>query len=521
MKNWVLLAASLAFFQPAQAAPVDLSAPPNSLGAANAHGYVQIWREIDEVDFGNGLKLPLRLRFSSEPQKESVSLPLGMGFWCPLTDAKAYLKREKMLRCELICGKVMYLRRDKKDASKFYSLDKKWTGIVEAEKNKITLSRPDGWELRYEGGMLKQLKTDSGRLLTWVRNGNLVTEIREEGSANSPLKVALGAGNIPNGFYINGKFHSFELGKRPRVEEVAGQKVVAGIDSSVAVWKWPDGKQESFQFEVNERLQPDLELTDRQGVRSTYVWDGRTAKIVSSEDENGRWDYRVGTVSNDIDLPKLERTNDKSETEFLYVDKQKGIAESCTESRGHIVTEVFTSAGPLYGKVREINKVVNGKAVPILKCGYDDAGRLVRRTDNNGFTTLFKFSPDGRLKEKVCLPIRDPNILASLQRNEQVLLDAVKKAARGQHHDEAVQKLAFFYIHQLKDINKALPLAALVEDRQILFNIKAHAVDHDQTATPSQKVKGFQVLLLEFPEQKTLLETAIAGRSREISRYEK
>lgn len=494
------------------AAPVDLSAPPNSLGAANAHGYVQFWREIDEVDFGNDLKLPLRLRFSSEPQKESTSPPIGVGFWCPLTSAAAYLKREKMLRCELICGKVMYLRRDKKDFSKFYSLDKKWTGII--DKDKITISRGDGWELRYQGGFLRQLKTDSGRLINWIYNGSLVTEIREEGSANSPLKLAIGPGGFSNGFYVNGKLHSFELGKRPRVEEVAGQRVVAGFDPSLAVWKWPEGKQESFQFEVNEKLQPNLKFTDREGAVAAYVWDGVTSKIVSADEGNGPWDYTVGTMANEIDLPKLERTNAKGESEFLYVDKQKGLTERKSLRKGHTITEVFLSAGPLYGKVRKVEKIVDGEKFPVFQAGYDETGRLLRKVDEKGFLTLFKYSASGDVtKERH--PPSEKSLLENLYKKENELKRQIEQAASATGKSAALQRLGYFYISEMGAPEKAHSLLPLIKNVNQVFNIKFHLINENQNLSDSEKIAQYEALLAEFPSKRELLDLVISNLQRE------
>jgi len=121
--------------------------------------------------------------------------------------------------------------------------------------------------------------------------------------------------------------------------------------------------------------------------------------------------------------------------------------------------------------------------------------------------------PENSKKQKV-LPTKNPQILGDLKLKEESLVAALSAAAPGEKHDEAAQALAFFYIHKMKDVAKALPLALVVQDRQILFHIKAHAVDDDPNATPAQKIVGYKRLLQDFPEQKPLLEIHSYGSAK-------
>ncbi len=492
----------------------QLSRPPNSLGASNAHGYLQIWREIDELDFGNGLTQPLSVKFSSERQN-SPSPYFGAGWWCPLLESRAYLKRDKMLRAELPCGQVIYLRQSKTDPNAYQTPNKQMAAVIDKEKGDITLVGSCCGEYRYRQGRLYQIKSPEGRLITLIYNGNVVTEIREEGSANSPFKLTRTPSGVPTGMYVNGKLHSFELGRRPRVEDANGTNVIAGFDPTLALWKFPDGRQEIYQFEVDQDVSPNLKLTDRDNAESNYVWNATTGRIVS----DGEWTYDVGTTVGAFDLPKLRRVNSKGDEEFRYVDMAKGITEVKDLKKGHTITETFLSSGPLYGKVRKIEKVVDGKTVPVFQAGYDEAGRLLRKTDENGFTTVISYGSTGKLTGKSVLPPKDPKTLEELKLKEASLIAALSAATPGEQHDEAAQALAFFYIHKMKDVVKALPLARLVQDRQILFNIKAHAVDHDPNATPARKIEGYKALLQEFPEQAPILKAAIAARTRELDNY--
>ncbi len=474
----------------------QLSRPPNSLGASNAHGYLQIWREIDELDFGNGLTQPLSVKFSSERQN-NPSPYFGAGWWCPLLESRAYLKRDKMLRAELPCGQVIYLRQSKTDPNAYQTPNKQMAAVIDKEKGDITLVGSCCGEYRYRQGRLYQIKSPEGRLITLIYNGNVVTEIREEGRANSPFKLATTTSGIPTGMYVNGKLHSFELGKRPRVENASGTNVIAGFDPTLTMWKFPDGGQETYQFEVDQEVSPNLKVTDRENVESNFVWNAATGHVVS----DGEWTYEVGKTAGPIDLPKLRRVNSKGEEEFRYVDMAKGITEVKSLTKGHTVTEKFLSSGPLYGKVRKVDKIVDGEKVTVLQTGYDEAGRLLRTTDERGFTTVFSFDPTGKLNEKRLIATKDPDVLSDLAKKEHSLINEVAIAQTESQKQLRLFDLGLFYLFEARDSSKVDSLAKAIVDVNLRYKLLLLAVSHDPHNTYAEKKTFYQQLAQDFPEK--------------------
>jgi len=311
--------------------------------------------------------------------------------------------------------------------------------------------------------------------------------------------------------YINGKLHSFELGKRPRVENASGTNVISGFDPTLAMWKFPDGRQETYQFEVDQDVSPNLKVTDRDNAESSYVWNAATGHIVS----DGEWTYEIGKTAGAFDLPKLRRVNSKGEEEFRYVDMAKGITDVKNLEEGHTITETFLSSGPLYGKVRKVEKVMDGKRVPILQVGYDESGRLLRKTDEKGFTTVNQFGNDGKLSGTIVKPPTDTNIIATLQTKEGSLLDAVNTATTESDHNKALSALGFFYILELRAPQKALKLVSQMTNRQTIFSIKLHSIEGDAALSVSQKVDQLIVLAQEYPEQHASLQNLISTRQLE------
>ncbi|NJK92221.1 MAG: hypothetical protein HC904_10550 [Blastochloris sp.] len=494
LSTLVLAVLPLLTVEPLVAAPVDLSAPSTTLGASNARGYLEIWREYGEVDFGQDLKLPLRAQFSSERQSESVCL--GKGWWLPLTEATAYLKREKMLQATLICGKTMYLRKDGAQANTFYSLDKEWKGVIDGKE--INISREDGWNLRYENGRIKSLKTDTGRQLTWVYSGNMAVEIKEEGSPSTPFKLDLTSTGSPKGIYANNKLHSFTLEKRPKVQSVAAKNLVTGFDAALSSWKLAEGSQETYQFEVTEEVQPNLKLTDKETGQTTYVWDAGSGHILS----DGQWTYLVGKVTSEFELPELRRVNTAGKEEFVKIDNKLGIFERESITRGHLVTETYKTPGPLYGKVKKVVRLEEGKEVPVLQYSYDEKGKLLRKIDDKGFTTVFNYDDKGKLKDTKLLPLKNPEILQSLKEKEAALLKAIEAADNEQKKGDQMQLLGFFYIHEMRDYEKALKMIPLMQNPKQRYNIQLASIHSNLNLTKEEKNARYKELLKEYPKKK-------------------
>ncbi|MDR0532546.1 MAG: hypothetical protein LBH01_01170 [Verrucomicrobiales bacterium] len=497
MRVAVLIAAGLLAF--AGLAKADLSTPLTSLGNANAHGELQLWINLDEADYGDGLLLPVRISFISGQQSDSPYL--GRSFWLPLAEAKAYPITEKTMRVQLICGKTIYLRKDLKDPNSYYTMDKKTTGAVDG--NKFILKQSDGWETRYKEGKIWQVQTDKGRVLTWYYRNNITTEIKDERNGRSSFQVEYGINGKPKGFLVNGKSHNFDLGKKPRVEYIDNKKVVGAMDEALSVWAYPDGKKDTYEFAVTQELQPTLKRTDKDGSSKAYQWDAKTGFIVS----DGDWKYKV---ENNGQLPKLRRYNDKGQEEYRIVDNRNGVVDQKSIEEGTRITETFKTPGPLYGKVRKVENILpNGTRKTVYQAAYDEKGRKIRETDKDGFTKVFKYGKDNQIISLKRIAPTDKDFLKSLKLKEQELMKAIAAADTLGKKNEALLNLGFFYVHEMKDLNLALKLLSKVEEPNVRYNIKLHKINYDPELSRSQKIQGYQQLAKEFPKKEKFLSSMI------------
>jgi len=407
-----------------------------------------------------------------------------------------------LMQVTLLCGKIIYLQRDKTDTHKYQTADMQWTGTLRGHS--ITISRADGWALTYWDGHILKMRTDTGRVFDWVTAGNIVTEIREEGSKGpAPFQLSTTGNGVPNGFYVNGKLYSFTLENKPRVVKDGVVSAIASLDPSLGSITWPDKTQEKYTFEVDtSTLTPNFQLTDKAGKQSVYTWDPATLNILS----DGMWKYEVGPTQKDLDVPKIARRNDQGQDEFIAIDLNAGTTETKDLKGNHEISERFISPGPLNGKVHKVEQVDDKGGKKLLyQAAYDEQGRLLRETDPTGFTMIYKLDPKGDLIGRSILPPTDPQISKELQNLEAEFLKNLKDISQDKTRSDLIQNrlqvLAMFYIYKMHAPDKALALTPQFTDRNILYLVKVTALNNDVTLTDQQKIIGYQKLIEEFPDQ--------------------
>jgi YD repeat-containing protein len=297
---------------------------------------------------------------------------------------------------------------------------------------------------------------------------------------------------------VNGKEHRFELEKRPIVKNESGMNVVEQLQPSLASWTWPDGKWESYEFAVTPEVVPTLKVTNAEKVATTYTWDPKNGHILS----DGEWTYQIGEVSKPYDLPRIERTNAKGEKEFTYTDQKAGITDRQTLEDGHRVTQVFSSPGNLYGKVRKIEQVdPKGNKTPVLQLSYDEQGRLYRKIDDSGFATIYKYKKDGRLESKVHVSSQNSKEL-DVEKNN--LISAVMNSRTNVERGDATEALALFYIYKLHNFSEAQKLLPLMNNKKQIFNLKWRLIA-ESSKSSVDKIREINALAKEYPEKQRLL----------------
>ena len=435
--------------QPLNGNPVDLSAPTGELGAADPHGFLEIWREVEGagVELGKGSYLPLRYRFSSETDGQGA---LGPGFHVPMFESRNVLIRERTMQVNLPCGKKLFLWRDAADANKFQSPDKEWSGTLEGDN--FALSRPDGWKLLYRQSRLAAITSDQGTVFDWSYDSAGGGSVSRDGQSVVSMEAGLG-GRIA-AFVCGDKTYKAEYGKRPIIQSIAGQSLVKGAEAALSRLQFPDSRSQTFDFGLTADHQPTLAAKEADGSSTEYRWNSTDRHLAAENGPQGSWEYDVGKITEELGTPLITRTNPHGQTEAILANRTGKFVEQALDG-SRTITYTFNTPGPLYGKLQKIERVeqTNGREVTTLqyKASYDEAGRLLRQFDGRGVSTSYQYDEQGRVKGKTLNVQFSPEVLEELRKKEADLLERIASTTFPPRADAFSQELAFLYIEEFKD----------------------------------------------------------------------
>lgn len=374
------------------ALPPDLAPPPAAFGDAERDGTLLVTDDLREVDFGGGLRLPVRWVYRSSNQATNA---YGWdGFSLTLLEAKAVKKNEILYEVTLLCGKVIYFNKQPFGVTPAWkSNDLQWGGVEDSVNGKFTITSWDGWSLEYKDGRIKKLVTEDSRTLLWAYDSTdvrLVTSIKESGEApelevqisNDPLDMAgssavRGASKIT----VNGDIYTL--------------KYANGTLQNI---NFPDGRKTQWRFEQNgdEENEKRLTLTQESGWWRSWVFFGETRKLKTDD----VWSYSIvgGEASTDgvvYGRPTMERTRVATgEKETVEYEASNSIIVS-TDVLGNVSKNyVYKTPGKLYDKPFKVERKRFGESVftSVWRGTYDaGTGDLIRSYDAEDNETVFAY----------------------------------------------------------------------------------------------------------------------------------
>ena len=356
--------------QIADAAPVDLTPPKNSLGYADEQGYFRNVQRFGSIRFSDGFELPLRFEFwSGRVGGEDPELSdFGWHGWhCgPLESVAEYYGGEKYLRLTLLCAKVLFLEQSADDATEYRTLDGAWTGIIDSEKKTVRVSRGDGWELLFENQRIASLRTDTGMQIEWQRDdqGRLLA-VRESGGdedAAPALKVEWRDGTPTSGsvdaLVVSGRHYVL------RFDGEGDQRSLAAV-----VWRDRDAVH-GVEFQQDRSR---LQITGRDGSIRRFDWNPATGRLRS----DGLNSYRV--LSAEGRPRRIEMTTSTGEVLAHQIDSGRGRGRFLDADGSETVIHRVTGGGPTHGFISHIELIDAGRPVTVLRNHFDADGRLVAR----------------------------------------------------------------------------------------------------------------------------------------------
>jgi hypothetical protein len=476
-----------------RAGEVDFYAP-NSVGDADPYGHLTLWRELGMVDFGNSLAFPLRVKFSTDPGNNGV---LGYGFWLPLLEGRAYLLDQQTLKATIQCGKSVYFWRSQTDPTQFVTPDKAWHGALNDDGD-FTMVSNDGWTLAFKGGKISELKTPAGRALDWEYEGGIAKGIKEGGKML--LSTTWNDQGLLESLSANGQTYRFAYDKRPRLQILQKQTLVAALEPTLNQITWPDGSAERFTFGMTDERVPTLVFKGKDQKETSYSWNASTNKILTG----GDWRYSVNGGGSIYESPSFSRKDSAGHTESLTVDSEHGTATQIVNGV-KTVWQTFTAPGPLDGLTRDISQTANGKTRDLLRAAYNEKGQLVRmiKEDQDGNQTITTYTDKGAVASQEFQQTTDANALTKLQEQEKTLLESVATALLDQKQQK-LKDLANFYFFTENKLDKARQIVAQMDDASS-YGIKVQLVFYDHTMTVADKIQAYEALAQTYPNTKDYL----------------
>lgn len=363
--------------------------PQDHFPGVNGKGFVSYFEKVGTVDMGDDLKLPLIINFNSSNEK--ISPYLGKSFTLFLLESNIVQTGDNSFMATFPDGSLnLFIRNSPEDTILQGSAG--WKGVINGDT--ITAWAPCGWKFEFYKGHILSITTAKSRKLEFVYLGNVVQAIREGGAAK--FTVEQGNPGEAKALEFNAKRIEIALDQKPRVQNIAGQNVVGGIDRSLKSLDPSEGASRSFEFAVDQKVQPTLKIADQAGLLRLFTWDAGTKRAISDND----WTYNI--TPHDGTTAAINRTNSNKQSEFWFRDTSNGM-ETIQGVDGVKIIKTWFLSGPLSGKIRKIERIANGKAEVVLGNVYDEQGRLIRRItrDENGSKSISEtfYRDDGSWSE--------------------------------------------------------------------------------------------------------------------------
>lgn len=350
------------------AAPVDLSPPKNSLGFADRDGYLRYIQHYGSLRFQGGFVLPLRFDFWTGRAGESSDFGWN-GWHCGAFEAKSErYGGNRFLKITLLCSKILFLEQSEDDPLVYKSFDGAWTGVISG--NEISVSRPDGWDLRFLDNKVSSLRTDKGVFVIWNRNenGHLIS-ISEKKSSSAPEEevASLSWSRRGNGDW---QVDSIEIDGSPvmLLDYDPGKPLLTSL-----AWQGVQAPQQFLQTETS------LQITSPTGNVRLFRWQSQTNQLVT----DGIHQYRIISGKGEQEGVKtiVQTTPDGAKLSQM-VNPNSGVSEFTDEQGRKVRTSRFSKGGPNHGQILRMERIHDDEAVTqtLLENRFDEAGNLVSRS---------------------------------------------------------------------------------------------------------------------------------------------
>ena len=342
---------------------LDWTLPTNHFDGVEEHGYVSYWEKIGEADLGDKLVIPININFNSH--REAISPILGKGWMVALLESHVEPLDENSMKVVMPDGWNFYFYRN--GNTETWGGNAGWVG--ETNNTVFTIKAPCGWSIKFDGGKIQKIGSNTNRTLSYKYNGPVATEVDLDGKAFVQVENNTSTG-LPGDILIGGQKIDIATAQRPRIMTKLNQNLVTGFDQSLSALQWPDGRKESFTFGTDKNLNPTLAITPVDGIDHTFTWDAATRQIRF----DGNWSYNLQQVGGHL---RFNRVLSQGQSESYENDGATGLTIEKSLNGNDIATYRFVS-GLLIGRIRKVEEQSKGSRKTLYSAIYFPSGNLVR-----------------------------------------------------------------------------------------------------------------------------------------------
>jgi len=247
----------------------DFRLPKTHFEGVSEAGFVSHWEQLGNLDLGD-IKVPLIVGFRTYDQLPSKEL--GAGWIMPLLDANIVARDENNFDMVQPDGHVAIFNRDGSNPVILHG-SSGYLAEIQGDNIIVHSTCGSGWKMVFTKGKLTSLSKGSHELSITRDEQGRVTEVRDGLKPVMTLEADQVTGLAKSITVGDTKKYQFSYDAKPRVETIQGQNMVSGVGQSLHEIIYPDGKKETFDFAVTDKLLPDLKITDMAGNERIIIWD--------------------------------------------------------------------------------------------------------------------------------------------------------------------------------------------------------------------------------------------------------
>ncbi len=361
------------------------SMPTNHFDGVDRLGYVSLWYKIGEVKLDEKLSLPLHMNFNSSRQTSSPYL--GAGWSLALLESQIVQQEENRFRLVEPSGWGRFFWR--KNASETV-LDGQGGWKAEIRGDRISAWATCGTRLDYYRGRIVAMKT-GGHDIQFIQHAGALAEIRS--GTRTLVRVERDAKGEVTGLVLHGDERiTLESGEKPRVESVAKNNLLAGVEQALTRVEYNAGAEIGFDYKVDDKVRPMLVVNRTREL----VWNPEDGRMIRDED----WIYNTIHSGEYFDNAAIERSNSSNQIEFWHYNGVEG-QETRLFGNGVRTTRRWFTAGVLMGKDREVyTKSAEGTLLQSRRYLYDENGRKLRM-DGSATSVAYLDSESSTVEEDI------------------------------------------------------------------------------------------------------------------------